>query len=250
MIKEFENSLYGKVRTAIIEEQACFNLKDITNIYGIKSVNQCRSKIPSKSVKTLEVKSSTGVSKNMYFVTADQLSNLMFQSTRTEAEGISDWLYRTVLPQMMKYQAYRVEDFLDPDKIVSFLEDFEDLRIRNNIVETQIKLNAPKLEMINKLLGTNNCFDLAVVHEVIGYHGLKSTELLKILRVSKILDDNNQPLQEFCDKRYFRVVHASSTAGPSVITNDRVYVYKSGITFIEKIVKAYGGSKDDRKNKN
>lgn len=249
MVKEFENSLYGKVRTALIEDQACFNLKDIAQIYGIKSVNECRSRIPSTSVKTLEVSTNANPKKSMYFITSDQLSSCMFQSTKTEAEGISDWLYRTVLPQLMKYQAYKVQDFLDPDTIVKFLEDFEDIRIRNNIVETQLKLNAPKIKFIDKLLGTNSCFDLDIVHEVISYHGLKSTELLKILRVQKILDDNNLPYQEYCDKKYFRVVQAKSAAGASVLTAERVYVYRSGITFIEKLVKEYGGSKGDRKTK-
>jgi len=250
MIKEFENSLYGKVRTALIEDQACFNLKDLANIYDIKSVSAMRARIPSTSVKTLEVTTSTGSMKNMYFVVAEQLSNIMFQSTKTDAEGISDWLYRTVLPQLMKYQAYKIKEFLDPDKLVTFLEDFEDLRIRNNIVETQLKLNAPKLKMIDKLLGTSSCFDLDIVHEVISYHGLKSTELLKILRAAKVLDDNNLPYQNYCDQKYFRAVHASSIVGASVVTTDRVYVYKSGIAFIEKKIKEYKGEKSERKTKN
>ena len=144
MIKEFHNNRYGKVRTAIIDDQPCFNLKDLTHIYGIKNINDFRSRIPSNAVKTLEVKDSNGASKNKYFIIADYLSSCMFQSTKTEAEAISDWLYRTVLPNLIKYQKYNVDEFKDPDVALKFLEDFEDLRVRHSVVETQLKLNAPK----------------------------------------------------------------------------------------------------------
>lgn len=249
MIKEFENNLYGKVRTAIIEDQACFNLKDIVNIYGIKSTNDCRSRIPSESVKVIDVSTVNNGNKNMYFITADQLSSCMFQSTKTEAEGISDWLYRIVLPQLLKYYTYRVDDFKDPDLILKFLDEFEDLRIKNNIVETQLKLNAPKIKYIDMLLGTSSCIDLDIAHELIKYQGLKSTELLKILRAKRVLDDTNIPLQEYCDKKYFRVVEAKVVCAGSVISSQRTYVYKSGITYIERILKEYEGVKHDRKAK-
>ena len=248
MIKEFHNNRYGKVRTAIIDDQPCFNLKDLTHIYGIKNINDFRSRIPSNAVKTLEVKDLNGASKNKYFIIADYLSSCMFQSTKTEAEAISDWLYRTVLPNLIKYQKYNVDEFKDPDVALKFLEDFEDLRVRHSVVETQLKLNAPKIKYIDRLLGTGSATDLDMVHEVIRYHGLKSTELLKILRAKRILDDSNVPHQEYCDKKYFRVVEAKVTSGGSTVTSQRTYVYRSGITFIERIIKEYQGAKDDKRN--
>jgi len=248
MIKEFDNNRYGKIRTAIIDDQPCFNLKDLTHIYGIKSVSDCRSRIPSTAVKTLEVEDSNGIPKNMYFITADYLSSCMFQSTKTEAEGISDWLFRSVLPNLIKYQTYNVEDFKNPDLAISFLEAFEDLRIKHNIAETQLKLNAPKIKYIDRLLGSSSSIDLDMVHEVIRYHGLKSTELLKIIRAKRILDDSNVPYQEYCDKKYFRVVEAKVISSGSIVTSQRTYVYRSGITFIERILKEYQGAKDDKRD--
>ena len=248
MIKEFHNNRYGKVRTAIIDDQPCFNLKDLTHIYGIKNINDFRSRIPSNAVKTLEVKDSNGASKNKYFIIADYLSSCMFQSTKTDAEAISDWLYRTVLPNLIKYQKYNVDEFKDPDVALKFLEEFEDLRVRHSVVETQLKLNAPKIKYIDRLLGTGSATDLDMVHEVIRYHGLKSTELLKILRAKRILDDSNVPHQEYCDKKYFRVVEAKVVSEGSTVTSQRTYVYRSGITFIERILKEYQGAKDDKRN--
>lgn len=248
MIKEFDNHQYGKVRASIIDDQPCFNLKDLAHLYGIKNINDCRSRIPSDALKLLEVPSANGTTKKMYFITADYLSSCLFQSTKTEAEGISNWLYRTVLPNLIKMKKYRVDEFKNPDVVLSFLEAFEDLRITHSITETQLKLNEPKIKYIDRLLGTSSCVDLDRVHEVIRYHGLKNTELLKILRAKRILDDSNVPYQEYCDKKYFRVVEAKVISSGSIVTSQRTYVYRSGITFIERIIKDYKGAKNDKGN--
>ena len=60
------------------------------------------------------------------------------------------------------------------------------------------------------------------------------------------MDDSNVPHQEYCDKKYFRVVEAKVVSGGSTVTSQRTYVYRSGITFIERILKEYQGAKDDQ----
>jgi prophage antirepressor-like protein len=242
MIQEFENTLYGKIRTSIIDDQPCFNLKDLCRLYEIKSVTECRSRLNDAGVKMASVPSEKGA-QNMFFVTADNLAGCLFQSTKTEAELISDWLYRIVLPQLVKYGSYKVEDFHDPNLVVQFLDEYQDMKIKTNVMETRLKIDEPKIKAMNKLLGTNNCVDLDVVHEVIKFKGIQNAELLKVLRAGHVLNDNNKPLQEFCDMKYFRVVAAKVIVGGSVVTSDRVYVYQSGVSFVERMLKEYDGVK-------
>lgn len=245
MIREFEHQVYGKIRTAVIEDEPCFNLKDLCKLYDIKSVNDVRPKLNEAAVKTLPVTADKGV-QNMFFITADNLANLFFQSTKLEAEAISDWLYRTVLPQLIRYGTYHVDDLQDVNKLIEFLDDYQNTKARANVLETTLKLNTPKIKMIDQLLGSSSCVDLEMLHEVIKFKGFQRAELLKVLRATHVLNDHNLPLQEFCDKRHFRVVEAKVVAGGTIVSAIRTYVYQSGIAFIETILKEYGGVKNGK----
>lgn len=246
MTQEFDNSLYGKVRTAIIDEEPCFNLKDLCRIYDIKNMNEVRSKLNDSGVKSLSLSNEKGTQKTV-FITADNLANLFFQSTKDEAEMISDWLYRIVLPQLIKYGTWRVEDLRDPAKAIEVLEAFQDTKVRATILETTMKLNSPKIKMIDQLLGSSSCIDLDMLHEVIKFKDVQKSDLFKILRAVHVLNDNNLPLQEYCDKKYFRVVEAKVIAGGSIRKSIRTYVYQSGIALIERLLKEYEGNKHGKK---
>jgi phage antirepressor YoqD-like protein len=161
---------------------------------------------------------------------------------------IGDWLYRTVLPQLIRYGIYQIEDFENPDKIIEFLDEFQELKVRANVLETTLKMNTPKIKAIDNLLGTTSCVDLDMVHEVIRFKNIGRDVLLKILRTTHVLDEQNIPFQDFCDKKYFRVVEAKVVSGGTVIKSTKTYVYKGGITFIERILKEYDGNKQ-RKEK-
>jgi len=248
MVKEFSNAEYGVVRTSIVDDQPYFCLVDIARLLDIKNVQECRTKIPANEIKTIEVPDEKGKIKKL-FISAKYISTCMFISKKAEAEMINDWLYRIVLPQLMKFGDYHVDDFHDPNVVIKFLDEYQDIKIRNNVLETNKKINEPKLKCINKLLGSSQCVDLDIAHNVLKFKGIGSMELFKILRASHVLDDHNQPYQEFCDRKYFRLVEAKSVAGGSILTSNRTYVYKSGITFIERILTDYEVTRNAQRNR-
>ena len=248
MIKEFSNAEYGVVRTSIVEDQPYFCLVDIARLLDIKNVQECRTKIPASEIKTIEVTEESGKT-NKLFILAKYISTCMFASKKAEAEMINDWLYRIVLPQLMKYGDYQVDDFQDPNVVIKFLDEYQDIKVRNSVLETDKLLNEPKLKYFNKLLGCSQCVDLDIIHNVLKFQGIGSMEIFKILRATHILNDQNQPYQEYCDRKYFRVVEAKSVAGGSILTSNRTYVYKSGITFIERILSEYEVTKNAQRNR-
>ncbi len=136
-----------------------------------------------------------------------------------------------------------MEQFKNPDVTVKFLDQFEDLKIKASLMETSLKVNASKMNVIDTLFGTKNCYDLGLVHEMLKFKGLRNTQLLKILRSYNVLDMDNMPRQEFIDKRFFRVVESKVNQASHTVMIKRVYVYQSGLTFIEKIVKKFEGDK-------
>jgi len=240
MIKEFTNAKYGRVRTTIIDDTPCFCLKDVCQILDIKSVSDCRGKLEESGIRIKPVQINNNVTK-MLFITPKNISFCLFQSKKVEAEMICDWLYCSVLPRLTHYAERNVDAYGDPEKVVQLIDDFEDLKVRKEILETNQKMNEPKLRILDKLFGIEKCYDLETVHLILKYRGVKSMELLKILRAHHVLNEDNVPFQEYCDRRYFRIVESKTTVGNHTVTSQRTYVYQSGITFIEKILKSHEG---------
>jgi len=238
MIQEFRNANFGTVKATLMDDQPYFCLVDVARILDIPNAQDCRTGLPSQDIKTLEVKTEKSAIKRL-FINAKHISTIMFKSKKTEAHQINDWLYRIVIPQMITQSQYGLETFDDPETAMKFLDEFQELKIRKTILETDRKLNAPKIHYINKLLGSKSCVDLDMVTQVIKFHNLTNVDLYKILRSSHILDDSNQPYQEYCDRKYFRVIEAKVRAGGEVVTSYRTYVYKKGLTFIERILTEY-----------
>ncbi|WIF89026.1 phage antirepressor KilAC domain-containing protein [Acholeplasma laidlawii] len=152
-------------------------------------------------------------------------------------------LYLKVIPTLRTYIDYDINRFNNPDVLVQFLDQYEDLKIKSNIMQTTLKVNEPKTKMVDALMEIKNCYDLSNVHEMLKFRGTRNTQLLKILRSYNILDKENMPRTEYIDKRYFRVVEAKASHETKMITVKRVYVYQSGINFIEKLMRQYEGER-------
>jgi anti-repressor protein len=247
MHKEFTNVQYGNIRTAIIDKEPYFCLKDVCKILDIRNVSECRGKLDEEGIKIKEILSGSCLTK-MLFITAENLSGCLFQSKMADAEIVCDWLYLVVLPQLNSYVDHNVDEYLDPDRVIQLIDNVTDLKVKNEIMTTNQKLNEPKLRVLNKLLGTPHCVDLEMITLVIKYRNINPTELLKILRGHHVLDEANMPFQEYCDRRYFRIVEAKSTVGNHTLTCHRTFVYQSGVSFIEKILKNHEGGRHARNN--
>ena len=246
MIQEFNNAEYGTVRATIIDETPYFCLVDITRLLGISNAQTCRRDIPDIDIKRVEIKNGKS-KKNQLFVKAKHISTCIFKSKKAEAEQINDWLYATVLPNMLNLLEYKVDSFSDPNKIIKLIDENRDLKVRNNVLETDMKILKPKVRYVDKLLGSAHCVDLDVVTKVIKYPGIHNSDLFKILRSTNILDENNQPYQEFCDRRYFRVIDSTVVVAGNIVNSQRTFVYKSGLAFIERILKEYEVNYDRNK---
>ena len=248
MIREFTNTEFGKVRVTLVDEEPYFCLVDVARMFDISNVSEVKALIPTDDLISVEVDSYRRTI-NRVFMKPQYISTVLFASKHPEADSINDWLYRTVLPQLLKYGDYKVEDFQDPNVVVKFLEEFQNVKLKNTILETDKKINAPKIKYINKLLGSNTCVDLDVIPLLIKYKGIGGMELMKILRATHIFNDCNQPYQEFCDNKCFRVVESKAVCGNCVLTSDRTFVYKKGISLIEKILSEYEVKQHARENR-
>ncbi len=102
MIRVFNDSKYGTIRTAVVKGEPSFCLKDVCQMLDIKSIPECRGKLNESGIRLIDVDEG-GSRKKMLFITADNLSGCLFQSPKAEAEQICEWLYLTVLPRLKTY---------------------------------------------------------------------------------------------------------------------------------------------------
>ncbi|CJE20852.1 BRO-N domain-containing protein [Streptococcus pneumoniae] len=101
----FKNEQFGEVRTASIDGQIYFNLKDCCQVLEIKNHNDALQRLNLKGVVTTDLLTNGGV-QQANFINEANFYKLAFQSRKPEAEKFADWVTSEVLPSIRKHGAY------------------------------------------------------------------------------------------------------------------------------------------------
>lgn len=121
------------------------------------------------------------------------------------------------------------------------------LILRNREAELKQKLqNAeaiiaeqkPKVEFYDCVTRSDNAIDMAEVAKVLNC-GLGRNQLFALLRSKHILDNKNQPYQQYVKSGYFKIVESKKELSDgSVIINLKTVVFQKGLDFIRKVTKS------------
>lgn len=238
MIKEFIHERHGLIRARFIDDVPYLNYKDLTKVFAIRNSKDLRSRLNGSFFK--EVKETKGdVIKTVYYVSFDSLLMIFHNSKLKEADLILDWLFRIVRLKLEKLKSYDFEKLRETNEFVKLLSDYDDLKIKNSVLEASIKINRPKLKAYEELTGTKSAIDIDSVLDVIPFKRIDRGSFYKILRDKGVLDSNNIAIQEYCDRGMFRVVESKVISKHNNLIILTTFVYKSGITLIERILKEY-----------
>jgi antirepressor len=94
-IQIFNNSEFGEVRTALIDNKPMFCLVDVCRVLEIKNPSDCKSRLKEPGVAITEVGVVTGTKKDgtesiqqvlMTFIDESNLYKVIFQSRKPQAE--------------------------------------------------------------------------------------------------------------------------------------------------------------------
>lgn len=97
----------------------------------------------------------------------------------------------------------------------------------------------PKAEFYDDVAGSKDAITIGEVAKVIGIKGLGRNKLFALLRDRKILQQNNQPYQEYVDRGYFRIIEQKwTTPDGDTKINIKTLVYQKGLDYIRKIAKS------------
>ena len=243
----FESGTMGSLRTTIDGfGRPVFCLKDACNILDIKNASDTRKRLKNSGVVRICI-NKDGKYNNYLYITESNLYRLIFQSKKEEAQQFIDWVTEEILPSIRKSGRYSIEAITNNSETASsFLDSYNEFQTRIAILERNEKETREARAYVKRALDSYALRDLFDVAEIIGIPGIATGDILKILRLSKILDDSNVPYQEYVDKGWFRVdTHSYQDKTAGTVTHKRVFCYKIAINQIRKMLDRYAGGKNE-----
>lgn len=106
LLKVFENSEFGKIRTVMIANEPMFCLADVCRALEITHITDVKNRLKEDGVATAEVIDSIGRKQNATFINEPNLYKTIFQSRKESAERFTDWVTSEVLPAIRKTGSY------------------------------------------------------------------------------------------------------------------------------------------------
>ena len=173
-IRIFNNDEFGRVRTAIINNNPMFCLSDVCKILEIKNVSDCKSRLKIDGVGNAEIIDRLGRKQSATFINESNLYKVIFQSRKESAERFTDWVTSEILPSIRKNGIYATDDVIDN---ILNNPDFGIELLTKLIEERSARVKAEKTNAI--LMHVNKTYTATEIAKELG---LKSAiELNKIL---------------------------------------------------------------------
>ncbi len=99
-IQVFENSEFGKVRTALLNDEPMFCLGDVCKALGIAQASKVKERLSEKGVHSIPTLTAGGKQRLLY-INESNLYKAIFHSRKESAERFTDWVTSEVLPSIL-----------------------------------------------------------------------------------------------------------------------------------------------------
>lgn len=113
------------------------------------------------------------------------------------------------------------------------------LQVSNKVLleyKHQLELMQPKVDFHDAVVGSSDTIDMGQVAKVLNC-GIGRNKLFEILREKKVLRDNNEPFQTYCDRGWFRMVESKyQLPNGDTRINIKTVVFQKGVDGIRKIL--------------
>ena len=233
-IKIFDNTEFGKVRTAIVNNEPLFCLVDVCKALEISNPSKVAQRLDEDERTKLEL----GRAGETNFVTESGLYAVILRSDKPNAKKFRKWVTAEVIPSIRKYGMYAKDELLDnPDLLLSVVTKLKEERDRAKELEHENAIMKPKAEFFDAVTDSRDAIDIGSVAKLLNHPNVGRNKLFLILRENKVLQQNNQPYQKYIDCGYFRVIEQKYEAMPGEIRiNIKTLVFQKGVDFIKKLL--------------
>lgn len=171
----FNKENLGSIRTAVVNGEPWFCLKDACDILGIKNHKDLRKRLNPKGVDSIDTLTKGGKQALLY-VDEPNLYKAIMQSRKKEAEVFSDWIFYEVIPSIRKHGYYSnipqinekdvamlsiIKAGSEEERSIAFSKYQERFVLP---MQKELEMARPKVEMYNEFLdaeGTANTTTIA-----------------------------------------------------------------------------------------
>lgn len=214
-IKIFENSQFGKVRTAGTTDNPLFCLADVCRVLELR-VDGVTSRLKSDGVNRIGVIDSMGRQQTAIFVNEQNLYKVIMRSDKPQAESFQDWVCGDVLPSIRKHGAYMTDNIIertltDPDYLIQLATALKDERQKRIEAEQSVKAAQPAITFTNAVSGSVSSCLIGELAKLINQNGTPMGEkrLFQWMRDNGYLGTKgeryNIPNQKYVDMGLFEL---------------------------------------------
>lgn len=245
----FNNSEFGEVRTAVINDEPMFCLADICRVLEIKNVSDCKSRLRQKGIVTTDTLTNGGKQK-MIFIDESNLYKTIFQSRKESAERFTEWVTGEVLPSIRKNGGYIAgQESLSDDELMAkaLLVAQNKIAERDTLIFEQqraIEQMKPQKIFAEAVATSHTSILVGDLAKLICQNGVQigQKRLFEWLRNNNFLiksgASRNMPQQRFVEQGLFEVKESNiqNPDGSVRITRTTKVTGKGQIYFINKFL--------------
>lgn len=204
----------NEVRTVLIDNEVWFVGKDVSEALGYSDLNKAVAMHVDDEDKKLNDKTSSSFGqRGATLINQSGVISLVLSSKLPDARKFKRWVTSEVIPSVMKHGAYmtdsKIEEVLtDPDTLIRLATQLKEERQEKKRLEEQVQLQAPKVEMAEKLLGADDAsISMKDFAKLLANYGidLGRNTLMKELRNSGWLLKDNTPSAKAMNLNIFKV---------------------------------------------
>lgn len=221
MLKVFEKAEFGRVRVVECEGEPWFVAKDVCECLELTDVSKTISLLDDDEKGTNSIRTPGG-EQQMLVISEPGLYSLILRSRKPEAKSFKRWVTHEILPSIRKtghYGAPQTEDEILARALVIAEGRLGMLSHAVSELQEQIAIDAPKVELAEAIMETEECVSINQFAKVLKQRGLDigANRLYRDLRRDGYLmrrkgTNWNMPTQRMMDKGYFRVVERMTEA--------------------------------------
>lgn len=186
----FKNEKFGELEIYVDENgKVWFPATDVAKMLGYKNphkavLDHCKE----HGVTFREVIANTGFgdSRQMKkYIDEGNVIRLITKSHMPKAEEIESWIFDDMVPSVMRYGMYAVEELLnDPDFLMQVAVELKKEKDSNKMLQNKINQDKPKLDFLNNIIESKGTF---LTSEIAADYDISAIELNRLLHGARLI---------------------------------------------------------------
>lgn len=234
MITLFENSQFGKVRVARLNNEPIFCIADLCKILDL-TPSKVSQRLSEDVLSKYPLKTNGG-EQLANFVNEDGLYDVILDSRKPEAKAFRKWITGEVLPEIRKTGGYMISivDDTEADIMARALliaqstmerqkQRLELLQNENELQKKELKASSHKVEYFDNVLQSTSVYVADQIAKELGITAITLNK--KLVKMGILIRRNGQllPTADYCGKGYtktrtFYYEKTDGTKGSNCIT--------------------------------